>query len=355
LKNKSFSAESTKGNRTSLVFGEHEKPPNGKLTHILERPGREAVSFARSQVQKHESENTGTQAVGFSDRTARSAARMVRSGDSRLKFEPQPGLSKADKKAMYKRRLKKNYAKSFRSQNTQRTGKSAKKAKKGAEKSSNTIQRAVKSLKKKVKRKILIFAGSALLFLMVLMSGFSSCMIMFGGGFNTIISTSYTAEDEDILGADEDYITLQNALAARIANISNEYPGYHEYRYSLDSIGHDPFELASYLTVKYSNYTRAAVQGELSALLALQYRLTLTPVTEIRRRTEIRIGYYYDEYGILRSYTYFVEVEYEYHILNVSLVNRGIEAVALSLFTPEQIEMYHVYMETRGNKPHLFP
>jgi len=183
---------------------------------------------------------------------------------------------------------------------------------------------------------------------------------MFGGGITGVIGTSYTAEDADILGADEDYTALETNLAAQINNIPGDYPGYDEYNYSLAAIGHDPFELASYLTAKYNAYTRPEVRGDLDVILSQQYRLTLTPVTEIRYRTETRTGtttYTDPETGesYTEEYEYEVQVPYYYYILNVSLVNRGLEAVAVSSLTPEQYEMYAVYMETKGNKPELFP
>jgi hypothetical protein len=181
---------------------------------------------------------------------------------------------------------------------------------------------------------------------------------MFGGGFNTIIATSYTAEDEEITGADADYTTLENGLRQRVNRIETDYPGYDEYRYSLDEIGHDPFELASYLTARYNDYTRAAVQGDLSALFSQQYALTFSPVTEVRYRTETRTGSYSwtdaDGNTHTETYTYEVQVPYNYYILNVKLVNRSLGSVALSNLTPEQAEMYDVYMETKGNKPELF-
>ena len=38
------------------------------------------------------------------------------------------------------------------------------------------------------------------------------------------------------------------ALQAEIDSIESSHPGYDEYRYDLDMIGHDPHELASYLS-----------------------------------------------------------------------------------------------------------
>jgi cell wall-associated NlpC family hydrolase len=214
---------------------------------------------------------------------------------------------------------------------------------------------------------------------------------MLQGGAQSIIATSYTSEDEDIEQVDRDYTAKETALSNRINNIEGEYPGYDEYRYGLDQIGHDPFELASYLTAVYQTYTPQVVSSELTRLFNQQYRLTLTPVTETRYRTETRTGYRAEErtgyrteqrtgyryerdpqtggyvrveytytievpytYTVSVPYTYMVQVPYSYHILNVKLTNRSLGVVASESMTAEQKEMYAVYMETRGNKPDLF-
>jgi cell wall-associated NlpC family hydrolase len=157
---------------------------------------------------------------------------------------------------------------------------------------------------------------------------------------------------------DGNYTALETALRQRIANIESEYPGYDEYRYSLDELGHDPFELASYLTALFNSYTPAQAQAELQRVFGQQYTLTLTPVTETRYRTETRTGSttYTDADGNSHTeyYTYTVEVPYSYYILNVSLVNRSFGSVAAANLTAEQKEMYDIYTETQGNKPYLF-
>jgi hypothetical protein len=262
-----------------------------------------------------------------------------------LQVKPELENAGVFKKAAHKRKIKKDYARAFRQGDISGVKQTAQKAKKAAKKAKETTEKTVKFAVKNWK--LLAVIGGLLGLVILLAAGISSCMAMFGGGGMGVIGTSYTAEDADILGVDEDYTALETALATQIANIPGDYPGYDEYNYSLDTIGHDPFALASYLTSKYNAYTRAAVQGDLSVILSQQYRLTLTPVTEIRYRTE----YEPDGEG---GYTE-VQVPYEYYILNVSLVNYSLEAVALSNLLPEQYEMYLVYMETKGNKPELFP
>ena len=110
----------------------------------------------------------------------------------------------------------------------------------------------------------------------MLISGMmGSCSVMFNGGSDVVIETSYTAEDSDILAVEADYTALESALQARIDNIRTEYSGYDEYNITQDQIGHNPYELASYLTVVFENYTRSQVQSTLQQIFASQYELTI--------------------------------------------------------------------------------
>jgi len=133
---------------------------------------------------------------------------------------------------------------------------------------------------------------------------------MLQGGFTSIIGSSYTAEDENITAVNSDYSALEIGLRQQIDNIPRDYPGYDEYRYFVDEIGHDPFELASYLTAKYHDYTREEVQAELQTLFLQQYTLTIQEVVEVRYRTETRTDIWTDDEGNTHSDTYTVEVPY---------------------------------------------
>ena len=143
-------------------------------------------------------------------------------------------------------------------------------------------------------------------------------------------------------------------LANQIDNIESTHSGYDEYRYDLDAIGHNPHELASYLTALLQSYTPQSAQAELQRIFDKQYTLTLTEEVEIRYREEERTDTWTDEDGNEHEDTYTVQVPYEYYILNVKLTNTQISTIAQELLTPEQLEMYRVYLETSGNKPLLF-
>ena len=175
-----------------------------------------------------------------------------------------------------------------------------------------------------------------------------------------MVGTSFTAEDEDILGSEEDYTGMENDLREEIDNIESTHPGYDEYRYHLDEIGHNPYELAAYLTVKYEAYTREQVQAEIARLFEEQYEVTLEQEIEIRTRTETRTGtitHTDPETGETweEEYEYTVEVEYEYYILNVTLKNHGLGTVIDSSgLTDDQKQRYEVILELMGNRPDLF-
>ncbi|WP_419544336.1 C40 family peptidase [Negativibacillus massiliensis] len=254
-----------------------------------------------------------------------------------------------------KHNIKKEYA-------AARAGKGGKATAKGAEKTA----KGAKSLTQKItdfcvshKTALLWVLAIGLLF-MVISGMFSSCSTMFQGGTQVVLGTSFTAEDEDILGTDEDYTALENDLRSQVDNIESTHPGYDEYRYALDEIGHNPYELASYLTVVFEDYTREEVQATLQQLFEQQYELILEEEVEIRTRTETRTGtrtHTDPETGETweEEYEYEVEVEYEYYILIVTLRNYGLgNVIHSSGLSADQLERYEVLLETLGNRSYLF-
>lgn len=121
-----------------------------------------------------------------------------------------------------------------------------------------------------------------------------------------------------------------------------------EYRYDLDEINHNPYELAAYLTVKFEDYTRDEVQATLQWLFEQQYELTLTEVVEIRTRTTSSTD---PETGETTT----EEEDYEYYILNVKLRNKGLNSViSNSGLSEDDMERYRILLQTRGNRPDIF-
>ena len=203
---------------------------------------------------------------------------------------------------------------------------------------------------------IIIGIAAVGLLVLVIAGSVSSCSVLINGGGNVVLGTSYTAEDEDLKGVETDYTKLEDKLRKQIDRIETDHPGYDEYRYNLAEIGHNPYELASLLTVEFENYTRSQVQARLQSIFEAQYELKLEEKVEIRTRKETRVGYHYNPItGTGHTYTYQVTVQYEYKILNVTLLNRGVDYVARnSGLSDDQLERYEVTLECRGNRDDLF-
>ena len=257
--------------------------------------------------------------------------------------DPSPS-SNPISKWRQKQELKKRYMEAKASGKAGASG-AAKGGKKTAEGTKSVVDKGIEFVKEHPKA--ILIVGALGLLVMLIAGMFSSCTAMFAGSGNAVLGTSYTAEDADILGADADYSALEAALNNQISNIESTHPGYDEYRYDLAEIGHNPYELASYLTVLFEDYTRAEAQSTLQSLFAQQYTLTLTPEVEVRYRTETRTDSEGNDYD--------VEVPYNYHILNVKLTNKGLGAVIqASGLTTEQADRYDVLMTTSGNRSELF-
>ena len=203
---------------------------------------------------------------------------------------------------------------------------------------------------------IIIGIAAVGLLVLVIAGSVSSCSVLINGGGNVVLGTSYTAEDEDLKGVETDYTRLEDKLRKQIDRIETDHPGYDEYRYNLAEIGHNPYELASLLTVEFENYTRSQVQARLQSIFEAQYELKLVEKVEIRTRKETRVGYSYNPItGTGHTYTYQVTVQYEYKILNVTLLNRGVDYVARnSGLTDDQLQRYEVTLDCRGNRDDLF-
>src|SRR5574344_1424522 len=197
------------------------------------------------------------------------------------------------------------------------------------------------------------------LLLLVLISSLSSCSMISGGVQNVTVATTFTADDADIIAVEADYKDKEAALQNTIDHIESDHPGYDEYRYTLAEIGHNPFQLAALLTVFYEDYSESEVQTMLQTIYERQYQLTVQEIVEVRTRTETRTGHrtvhHADGTTSSESYTYEVEVEYNYYILQTMLVNNTWDTVMAGLnLTADQQQRYALLMETYGNKPDIF-
>ena len=377
--------EATGKGKTRLHFEEQEKPIGRNKPHNnpLSRPAQEAGIFVHNKIHSVEKDNSGVEGAHKSEelaeRGAKYGTRKVKEGYRSHKLKPYRAAAKAEKAAfkanvdfqyhkslhdnpqiagnplsrfMQKQQIKRQYAKSARKGGAKTAQKAAENTRKAAKKTAEETKKAIAFVGRHPAG-VCIAVAALLLFIMV-SAGLSSCGSMFSGLMNGILGTSYTSEDSDLVATENNYAAKENELQQQIDNIESTHPGYDEYRYDLANIGHNPHELASYLTAKYQSYTCAEVQSELQRIFNQQYKLTLTEEVEIRYREEERTDTWTDEDGNEHTDTYTVQVPYEYYILNVKLTNTPLSTIAENNLTPEQLEMYRVYLQTSGNKPLIF-
>ena len=306
----------------------------------------------------------GGKAVAVASREAKGtnySKKLKQSKNQQKKSEDYESHKKTTAKQEQKRNIKKNYAHKKRTKDAESV---AKKISDGTKSVAGGAKDAAVQVVKFIKDHPMgcLIALLIVLLLVVIISVASTVMLFFSGTVNSMVASSYTAQDNDILTVEANYVALEEALQEQIDAIESDYPDYDEYRYNLAEIGHDEYELASYLTVLFEDYTPSEVSSTLQNIFDAQYELTITPITEIRTRTETRYRdetRYREEGGVLVPYTvtvaYEVEVEYEYHILQITLTNSGIGAVVAGAgLTEDQMERYQILLSTKGNKAYLF-
>ena len=357
---------------TKLVLEDKPRPPS-KLSHTgRDAPGNAVAGKLHQEIRKTEDDNVGVESAHKSEEAVETGVHLAREGYRSHKLKPyrkaaqaERKLEKANVNALYqkslqenpqlasnplsrwqqKQQIKKQYAAAKRAAQSggsaagaaQKTGKAAKTVKEKAQQAGAYVMRHKKG-----------FGIVLAIFLLVclLLNTMSSCSMMAQSIGSMISGTTYPSDDPELVAVEADYAAKEAALQAEIDNIESSHPGYDEYRYDLDMIGHDPHELAAYLSAVLQGYTRASAQAELERIFAAQYLLTLTEEVEVRYRTETRTDSEGNEYD--------VEVPYNYYILNVTLTSKPISSVASELLTPDQLEMYQVYRQTLGNKPLIF-
>ena len=364
--------------KTRLYFEEQEKPiPGGKSAkNPLSRPAQEAGVFVHNKIHSVEKDNSGVEGAHKSEEAAEKGAkygaRKLKQGYRSHKLKPYRKAAKAEKaaakanvnfqyhKALHdnpqltsnpvsrfwqKQQIKRQYAKAARNGGAKGIKGAVQNTRRAAAKAAEKTKQAAAFVARHPAGVCITIA--ALLLIIFVLAGLSSCSAMFSGTINGVVGTSYTSEDSDLVAVENSYAAMENNLKNEIDNIESTHPGYDEYRYDLDTIGHNPHELASYLTALLQSYTPESAQKEIERIFAMQYTLTLTEEVEIRYRTETSTD---PETGETTT----EEIPYEYYILNVKLTNKPISSIAEELLTPEQFEMFKVYLETSGNKPLIF-
>ena len=379
-----------------LRFGKAEITPDeaSRMTKQQKR-AMYAAAAARSavhrEVDQYEDDNVGTQALSEGEKAAetthdisksryarklkKKAKMQGKNGSKTAKSSPQEPTAAQDagtsctgeggsnwlSRWRQKQDIQKSYRAATRSGGTAAQTAGGQKAASGGvpaaksgmeqviDKGRSVVSTAVNGIANFAKSNahVLLIVGVFLLLLLLVMSAFSSCSILFSGTTQVSGQTIYTAEDRDIRGAETDYKKLEKELDKKIKRTPTDHPGYDEYRYHLDAIEHDPWQLTSFLTTLYDDYTRSEVQAKLKETFAKQYKLTTWVEVQTRYRTVVMID-------IFTGIPYTVQVPYEYRIFHTKLVNKGLEVVIREELDNDQWKRYEIFQDTLGGRPYLF-
>lgn len=353
------------------------KSPGKSHANPLSRPIQEAGAAIHGKVREVEQENSGVQSGHLGERGIEKAVgygnRRVQNWRVERKLKPWRDAAKAEQAAVkanadfyyrkavaenpqlasnpisrlwQKRKLQKQYAAAYRAAGkTAQAGKTAEATAKAAKKTAQESKRTALFLKRHWKGALIV--GGIGLLLVMLLGSLQSCSSMFGGGVSNVMASSYLSEDADMLAAEAAYAEMEAELQNELDHYESLHPGYDEYRFDLDEIGHDPYVLISILSALHEGvFTIDQVQGDLQTLFDKQYILTETVTTETRYRTETRTDSEGNEYE--------VEVPYTWYICTVTLENFDLSHVPVYMMGEEQLSLYATYMSTLGNRPDLF-
>ena len=370
-----------------LRFGKAELTPD-ELSRLSKAQKREmyaahaARSAAHHEVDQYEDDNVGTQALSEGEKAAGnvrdiSKSRYARKLKRKAKMQGKKGARNAKSSVQkptaaqdtgasgtgeggsnwlsrwrQKQDIRQSYYAAARSGTAAQTagGKAASNGASAArsgveqavEKGKTAVSTALKGLVNAAKGNahVLVIVGVFLLLILMVMSGFSSCGILFSGGTQVSGQTIYSAEDRDIWGAEQDYKKLEKELDKKIKRTPTDHPGYNEYQYHLDPIEHDPWQLTSFLTTLYDDYTRSEVQGKLKETFKKQYKLTTWVEVQIRYKTVWVIS----PAGIPVP----TQVPYEYRIFHTKLVNKGLEVIEAKWLFDVDIDKIHVLVQPKS-------
>ena len=290
------------GKKTSkLTFEDKKKPPSKLSQGVKEAPVHLVAGKFHKEIRETEQDNVGVESAHKSEEAVETSAYLVREGYRSHKLKPyrkaaqaEQKLEKANVNALYQKSLRENPQFTSNPLSRWQQKQSIKKqyavAKRTGQTAGNTAQaasktgKAARTVKEKAQqagafvmrhKKGFLIAGVLFLIACMLMNTMSSCSMMAQSIGSVISGTTYPSDDPEMLAVEADYADREARLQEKIDNIESSHPGYDEYRYNLDMIGHDPHELAAVLSAVLQGYTRHSAQAELDRVFDAQYQLTL--------------------------------------------------------------------------------
>ena len=341
-------------------FEEEVKPLHKHMKGSLPmRPvkfaGERALNTVHSKIHQVESENVGVEAAHkgekLLERGVRKAYRLHKSSPYRKAAKWQRKTAKLQAKAAYrkvladnpklrsnllsrfmqKQKIKRQYASAMR--NAKSAGKAAKRL---AHSGTKLVSRAFQAIRSNPK--VLIVIGLLFFLVIIISSIVTSCSSVGSGVMSAVSASTYAASDSDIDDAEILYTEWETELLMQVERAEQSHAGYDEYRYQIDDVSHDPYELMAYLTAVYGNFKLSEIQTALRALFDEQYQLSFTPETELRTEPDPVTGQM---------------MQKQYRILNIKLTSKSLSDLIHSKLTSEQKTIFDLLMESKGNRQYM--
>lgn len=255
----------------------------------IRRIRQEGILFLHRKVSEAEQENAAVEGAHKTEQRVEEAYSFVKRRYGGRKARKQKKLAKQEKKLeqkevqfqyekflkehpeMNQHHLQKQFQKWKIKREYQKARKHAaasKEAQEAVGKAGSTLMDLVKKSQEMLQKHMSLVAGMGMagLLVMVIMVAVSSCGALFADTQSMVLAASYLSNPKEIDEAELHFTQLESELQDRIDHIENAYPGYDEYTYNLDEIGHNPFTLINYLSAVHTEFTAAGVEQEIQEL-----------------------------------------------------------------------------------------
>lgn len=156
----------------------------------------------------------------------------------------------------------------------------------------------------------------------------------------------FVASDAALRQVEADYQAFENDYARRLANIEQDFPGYHAYYQQIDPLGHDPYVLAAMCSAVKPDFqpNDLAIVKLMDELHRPRRQYTLTIIKQLAPDYAER----YDGVDV-------EAVDRRYVDLHVRFVNYDLYCTVDSVLTHDQLAAYAGYLRSHGGRPDLFP
>jgi len=257
----------------------------------------------------------------------------------RLEFE-NPELRK---KREFREAVKKSQQKKNQMKNAVKARNNAVKVKEFAEFAERRIVHAISSSKWGILIVVMFIAIFA-----VFSSFFTSCAASFTNNSAVYIATSFVSDNSDIYAANNHMNDRESGLRYSVDHIRDWYIGWNEYRYYIDYIGHDPYELIAYLSAMKPGFKYdSEIEEMINQVYDEMYHMETEDVCEERKHTTEKTNPDGSK-GTIETTEY-------YYILNVRVTRKNFEEVVKPKLQARGVyDLYCALRDSKGNRSNLF-